>query len=83
MVADHNYTEEDVQINARFRVIRADLSNCEMKIVISRRNNSSFDHVIARILEAWQTRLSKTLAIFESAGSRIDNRLAHQSPAFQ
>ena len=38
MVADHNYTEEGVQINARFRVIRADLSNCEMKIVISRRN---------------------------------------------
>lgn len=61
MVADHNYTEEGVQINARFRVIKADLSNCEMKIVIRRHTKykSWFDHVIARILKAWQTRLSK------------------------
>jgi hypothetical protein len=38
IVADHNYTEEDVQTNAHIRVIRADLSNCEMKIVIRRHN---------------------------------------------
>jgi hypothetical protein len=27
---------------------------------------SSFDHVMARMLEAWQTRLSKAFAIFEN-----------------
>jgi hypothetical protein len=65
-------------------------STCEVKIVIRRHEGemtyetrSSLDHVMARILEAWQTRLSKAFAIFASAGPRTDNHLAHQSSAFQ
>lgn len=79
MVADHNHTGEGVQSNARFRVTKDDLSNCEMKIVI----NSSLYHVMARMVEAWQTRLSRAFATFEPTDPRTDNRLAHQSPAFQ
>jgi len=52
-----------------------------MKGEMTYETHSSLDHVMARILEAWQTRLSKAFAIFESAGPRTDNRLAHQSPS--
>jgi hypothetical protein len=36
MVADHDHTKEGVQSDASFRVTRADLFNCEVKIAIRR-----------------------------------------------
>jgi hypothetical protein len=39
--------------------------------------------VMARMLKAWQTRLSKAFAISNPLDQKIDNRLTHQSPAFQ